>query len=202
MKYLLIILLFLPLPIFSQCMNQDIVVMVDVSSSVMSYQQDMENGVRAIVDKFEIKFDKVNFGFVEFGSEAIITLPLISDEELIYDYIDHISKSNKLGSTNMSDALRISHDMLNNSERVMNDKVLIIVSDGEPDNVYLAQYFAQNIKQNVPPIKICSIIIKPIRDKYDGTRVSFLRRIASDMCFTVTDFNKIVEDINKLNFCF
>ncbi len=105
-----------------------------------------------------MKLDEAKRGAINFGQDALqrgyrVGLIQFADEaKLVCDFeatitrlYSRIGELGANGSTNMTDAIRLAYDRLRSQSGL---RVMVIVTDGEPDNAQTAKESAQEAKNN------------------------------------------------------
>ena len=117
----------------------DFMLLIDTSGSMFgSALAEAKEACYALLKEM-IDFTVHRMGLVNFSSEAQLLSSLSSDSDLLVKYVRNMKAQ---GSTNMTAALRLAYEELSKSA---NEKVVIIVTDGDPDNSHSALGYAENL---------------------------------------------------------
>jgi Mg-chelatase subunit ChlD len=81
-------------------------------------------------------------GLISFNSAVRLICEPTNDKAVLKQSIDGLNAS---GSTNMSEAISLAHEHFNS---IQNTRVMVIVTDGQPDNVKKTLNEATNAKQD------------------------------------------------------
>ncbi|MGL6066377.1 MAG: Hsp70 family protein [Cetobacterium sp.] len=118
----------------------DFVLLVDTSGSMRGRPiEEAKNGCKALVNEV-LDLNVHRLGIIGFGDEAVILNNLISDKK---ELNDSINKLTVYGGTNMNKAIALASNMIQHTK---NEKVIIIVTDGAPNNRSAALSEAENTK--------------------------------------------------------
>ena len=165
-----------------QCLKLDLVLLVDVSGSVQGHEYFINNAVKEFITKF--KNTDVNIGMITFADNAKIEFHL--GDAPIYT----ITTS---GTTDLSDAIDLGVVELF-SDRARNGyrKMLLIISDGSPNDINGSKIKAQQSK--TIGIGIAGVLINAADSHPD-----YMKEI-SDV-YVETNFELLSEELLKLNLC-
>lgn len=190
MLNLLISLLLLPLG----CNNLDIMIVADYSGSVRGNEKFVVNAISSFSNKLDISEDNINMGIVIFNSYSENICNLSGDREYINSRIDLLGTNLAASTTNLSSALYMAFDELFKNGREGYKKVIILISDGVPDNEDESEQIAIQLKQL--NVQIYTISIE------DGVyNREYMQKIASDQCFFSSDYNNLIKTLDQLNLC-
>ncbi|NJO64809.1 MAG: VWA domain-containing protein [Richelia sp. RM2_1_2] len=195
---LLILLLFFP--VFSSyeeskgtgCLQLDIMVLVDMSQSVSGHESFVKDAVGAFVNRFEFAEEGIKMGMVRFASDAYLITELTSNKTLFHRGMFTISDAD--GLTNMCDAFTIAANEFIKHGRMGVRKIAIIISDGQPTAGGNALEAAQVMK--ILGTTVCGIFI----DAHMGQK-EFLREISSEYCYVESDYENLVNELEKMDIC-
>ncbi len=123
-------------------------------------------------------------GIITFGSYANCVCNLTHNKS---DLLAAVKRISTTGSTNMAEAISLANKYLSDSE---NNKAIIIITDGYPDDGSSTQVNARKAKNN--DISIATIGVQ-------DADMSFLKTIAtgSDLCFMVHDLGKLADTFGQ-----
>ncbi|MFZ5467835.1 MAG: VWA domain-containing protein [Myxococcota bacterium] len=112
----------------------DVVVALDASKSMLARDVQPSRLERAKLELHalldELKGDRV--GIVVFAGDAFIQCPLTSDYEAAKLFLRAVDPSQMpQGGTNIGDALLLARQVLDNADRGAQDRVVVLISDGE-----------------------------------------------------------------------
>lgn len=189
MKTLLFILLLTP-PIENPCLQIDILIVGDFSGSIDGYEGYMKKSFITLLNKLELSEETVKLGLVTFASESYLDASLSTDKKSLQVAIDNIYHSS--GSTNMTSGLQLAINELVNNGRPGFRKIIILVSDGQPDDKYSVKQITDQLKSF--DIKIYGMLITSI-----GYDEAFMKSISS--VYLKSDYESLSEEIKKLDIC-
>ena len=197
MKYLIAILfLLISLHSYSQCIKIDIILVADKSGSMYGHGTELKKAVTKFTDRFDLSENGIKIGIISFASDVQILTSLTSDQSKINNAIHAIAPITTLGSTNLTDALSITESMFIRYGRSDAARIVVIVSDGAPNNPDLAYDVAQRL-QILDRASICGVFI----DTNDSEKEYFQSLCTGD-CFAEATYNDIAEKLYNLNICF
>jgi len=172
------------------------ILVADKSSSVQTNKMFITEALLAFVDRFQLSENGIKIGIVGFSTEAKLYNELSDNKEEILNNIPIMQIDDNLGtSTSIDLGLYVAANELKNHGREGTFKVIVIITDGNPDSEYSALNSAQYIK-DINNYNICGIFVKNNSDD------SFLKKISSDNCYVETYFENLIQELNKLDVCF
>lgn len=176
------------------CLQMDIMLLGDFSDSVNGHESFIIDAFREFTNKFDLADDGIKIGAIAFGSDVKLVSPLTSDRTELTNGIDILVGNSPTGNTNLKDALILAYDQLIKNGRDDYRKMIIIISDGEPDYPNETLTIAYQIKG--ANIGICTVLIL-------GDRISpeTLRQLSSNDCYVETRYEELISEIKKLNVC-
>lgn len=203
MKYILFILLML---LFSSavpskvlptgCLQMDLMILGDYSSSIAGSEEFVVDAMKAFVDKFDLSETGLKIGVYVFNDNTYVISPLTNDKEDLLKKLDVLSKLKSTGGTAMTRALSLTtNELFSANARPTYRKLIIIITDGDPNNEMETYLEAQHIKKL--GIGICGVMIQD-----SSSAPKFLKSICMDSCYVETNYNTLVEELRKLDVCF
>lgn len=192
------------------CLQMDIILLGDFSGSVKGYEPFIAQAFNAFVKHFDVSENGVKIGVIAFGSMAEIICPLTSNEQLLQSKMDSLAFYKSNGVTNMYLGFIYAKNQFQLHGRAGFKKMIVLVSDGEPDLKTEVLIFGQKIKAD--NIGICSVMIvkKMIDDdapmNYLGLPMNqingaqFMQDISSD-CYVESDYQNLIIELRKLDIC-
>lgn len=193
------------------CLKVDIMILADQSASVSGKEQFIHDAVYTFIDKFELSEEGIRIGLITFRNNAKLESHLSYYKDSLKIANNAINLKSAQGSTNLSDALILATQEFIDNGRQGVIKMIILITDGEPDNEEEATQYA-NLFKSMPGTMIWGIFVKfeynlkNIGSMYklnfiytDGS--DYLKSISSPNCFIDTDYNNLVEQVKKLDIC-
>lgn len=159
----------------------DLMLLMDASGSMRSRMVDAKNACTSLINDM-IDFNVHRLGIVKFTSSATLLNPLTSNKSQLLKTVESITTS---GSTNMHDAIKVANNTLKRSE---NEKVIIIVTDGYPDNENLTKKMANDAKNS--GIRVISI------GAGHGVDYTLLEKISSNVDKKIDSYR--IDEMSKL----
>lgn len=192
------------------CLQMDIMLLGDFSSSVHGYESFVAKAFAAFAKQFELSENGVKIGVVTFTSIAEVVCPLTSDRELLRTKVDSLDYFKANGNTNMFWAFSLAKREFQLHGREGFKKMMIVVSDGEPNLKTEVKIFAQQIKRE--NINICGVLI--VKNMWDEDSMvnymtlsmsqingaEFMKEISGD-CYVESDYQNLITEIQKLSIC-
>ena len=169
----------------------DFMLLIDASGS-MSIGGRMDEAKKACNKLIEEMIDLSvhRLGLVDFTSRAELICGLTQDENKLLDTVAHITTG---GSTNMHHAIKIANNELKSS---INDKVIIIVTDGRPDNNEEAKAMAKVSKQS--GIRVITIGVGNDIDRELMKRLSSVSETNQVEFYQINNMNKLAETFKTI----
>ena len=117
---------------------RDILLVTDISTSMLeqdfSYQGSRISrlaAVRAVVSDFVKKRAQDRLGLVLFGTRAYLQAPLTYDHQAVLEVLDSMSAGMAGNSTAIGDAVGMALKALKDTGGNLNDKIIILLTDGQ-----------------------------------------------------------------------
>lgn len=131
MKYLLFLLfIFLSIESKSQCLQANIIFLMDWSGSEFGNERQLSSSVLLFADKLPISETQVQISIISFSSNAVIISELSGDRDLIKFQCLLLGSTAANGSTVMLDATKLAiNDLISKDRGARN--IIIIISDGD-----------------------------------------------------------------------
>lgn len=177
------------------CLELDLFLLADVSSSVESNLNFVADAMTAFVDKFELSDQGVRIGVVSFESTAIVQTPLTSDREKITNAIEIVRSYHHGSMTNMSDALTFAANEFMTEGRQGAMKIIVVITDGNPTDEETTSDAADQLKKLLM-VGICGVLVNNNTMKPD-----YLKSISSDYCYVESNYDNLVEELKKMDVC-
>lgn len=177
------------------CVKLDIMLVADMSQSVSGYEKFIHDAFKSFVDRFELDDNGIRMGLIRFSSDAYLLTELTTDKKNLYSGLETIKPYTADGTTNLTHALYLANNEILENGRVLAGKIIVVITDGDPDDDESAYEAAQVIK-SFPGTNICGIYISsPYSDK------DFLKLISSEFCYVESNYDNLVKEIQKLDVC-
>ena len=169
-------------------------ILADYSGSVQGSEKFLYNSISSFEKGLDISEDNVNLGIVVFNSYSEVICSLESDPREIRDRIELLSTYVAGGTTNLSSALYSAFDEFATKGRDGYKKIIIIISDGQPDYGDDTYKVAQQVKSL--GMQIYTILIDN-----NISNTAYMKSIASEGCFYNTDYEGLVKTLEQINLC-
>lgn len=176
-----------------QCAKIDIIVLVDMSHSVKGHDGYIRNAVHSFADDLDLDEEGVRLGVITFNSYANIIHPLDANKEKLLQDIRYINDAMVYGTTLMDYAIKKATMEYEERGRVESGKILIIISDGNP-NYEDAVIGEMTEIRNIYNPTVFGIMIKS-----DEENEIFMKSIVD--VYIETNFEMLVNEIKRLNLC-
>jgi len=191
MKTLLLILVtFLPLKSNNSCLQLDIVLIGDISGSVQGFEPFIRKAFLSFSNKFELDEDGVNIGVMVFNDIPYVLCPVTADKSKFNIAITNVPAAS--GSTNMLRAFYVAMEELLQNGRPGYKKIIIVVSDGMPDDKYEVMVAAKQMQ--AVGIDVYGLLIT--NAMYDE---SFMESISVQ--YFASKYEDLADKIKKLDIC-
>lgn len=176
------------------CLQMDIMIVGDFSASIHGHEKFVNESFIAFANQFDLSEDGIKIGVVAFNSDAVLVSPLTSKKDTLINGINKWKNNVKIGSTNMHEGIRLAmHEFATNGQ-FLHRKMIIIISDGLPNNVDEVLNYAEAIK--VSNIDICSVLIITKHNDPD-----FMKKISSNYCYVESSYENLIYELKKLDIC-
>lgn len=176
------------------CNNLDIIVLADYSGSVKGHERFLHKAISTFSEGLDISPDNVNLGIVTFNAYSEVLCPLEDDRRELGDRIALLANYEGEKTTNLSSAFYSAFDEFSTHGREGYKKIIIVISDGQPDYPEDTYKAAEQVK--MVGIQIFTILIQ------DGIANSdYMRSISSDGCFFSSDYGTLTKTLSELNLC-
>jgi Mg-chelatase subunit ChlD len=199
MKYILVIL-FLALSSFTQkdknCLEIDIMLVGDYSSSVQGDEQFVVEAFRSFSNQFELSESTIKIGIITFNYDASLIAQLTDNKQYLNQQLDSLSKVQGQFNTSMDKALYLAANELMGRGRPGYKKIIILVSDGDvngsstPSGIISISNQLKSIG-----ISICSVLIKN-----ESSSPELMREVAGN-CYVESDYKNLIDELKKLDLC-
>ena len=170
----------------SSAAPMDIMLLIDGSGSMGfdNAMQDAKQAAHVLVDEM-IDLRQHAVGLIKFASYPQLLSSLTHKQEKLSKAIEEIYSS---GSTDLSGALQMAEKELSSSKK---NRIIIIVTDGDPDNKTTAENIAEELKKD--NVRIIAI------GAGAGARYSFLKTIANNGdAYHIADMKKLKETFREV----
>lgn len=195
--------------------NRDIMLVIDISTSMLqpdflaqNKRIDRLTAVKAVVSSFIEKRTEDRLGLILFGTRAYLQSPLTFDKKAIQDILFNTDAGMAGNSTAIGDALGLALKNLKN-EKIKNNKVIILLSDGENNDGSLSMAQTINLAEQ-EKIKIYTIgvgaessflgsLFSLRNNELDETSLKELANKTKGNYFRATDLQSLAEIYNQIN---
>lgn len=180
------------------CLQLDIVLVGDLSGSVSGHEGEISQAFTAFVDRFTLSDIGIRIGLVTFSDAAVIISPLSSNKSLLKQKIQEFPYAS--GTTNLLGALEASYNVLEDTNGILKrdvPKLIIIVTDGVPDDPVKAAVLAEQL-QRILNIGICGILVE-----HSSSSGNYLDSITSPFCKSIStqNYEMLIETMKQMDIC-
>jgi len=177
------------------CLQLDIVMVSDFSGSVVGHDHFIKKALSTFVNRFDLYEDGVMISVIRFSTKTVVISPLTDNRDSLLARINRIPNAKVYGNTQMLLALNRARMELASNGREGVSKMIILISDGDPNDPKDVMQFATHLK-DVRDITICGILINgsQAQDKY-------MRNISSPPCYVATNFESLADQLEVLDIC-
>jgi len=199
----------------------DIIVVGDYSSSINHYEKFVYDAFASFVNNFETSEEGIRIGLIKFNDHARLVSPLTHDKKKLNEALKEFN-TNSYGGTNMEEALQLALNEFTTNGKPENMKMLIMVSDGMPQNQDSVLLVASQLK-DLLHIGICSVLVVkskepppadqmipmpaapwgiPTTNYYNDNSVDaeFMQKLSSK-CYVESDYENLAKELKKLDIC-
>lgn len=174
------------------CLNLDLILLGDVSASMVGKEQFIIDAFGSFVDKLDISENEIHVSLVLFSSTGKVVCKLTGDKVRLKEYIYTIESDQ--GGTMMTDGLYAAANELSTNGRKGYNKIIIVVSDGMVNDVSASLNLATQLKAS--GIHLCAIVINAPNSDRD-----FMRSLSSEFCYVESDYQSLAQQLKNLNLC-
>lgn len=195
--------------------NRDIMLVIDISTSMLNpdfstqtRRIDRLSAVKAVVSAFIQKRTDDKIGLVLFGTRAYLQSPLTFDRKSVQEILLNTDAGMAGQSTSIGDALGLALKNLRN-EKNKDNKVIILLSDGESNDGALSMAQAINLAEK-EGIKVYTVgvgaeanFINSLfglrNNELDERSLKTLAQRTKGNYFRATDLNSLAEIYNRID---
>lgn len=176
------------------CLQLDVLLVGDMSTSVSGNEKFVASAFNTFVSKFDLDEEGIRIGAIIFNSRAHIISHLSSDKKLVGGNVQALEFFQADGNTDMLNALYKCVEEFDKNGRHGVKRVIVIVSDGATqgqDKVLLA---AGQLK--LIGIDICGVVVINT-----DTDENFMEHLASPGCYVESYYNNLPDIMKKMSVC-
>lgn len=150
MKYLfLLISIFISNEIRSQCLQANIVLLVDWSGSEVGNEPYLANSIQLFIDKLPISEYAVNISIVTFDNNGFMVEEMTYDKDMLSFKTKLLASKMAAGGTYISNAMKMAlNELILNDRGVRN--LIIIISDGDIEDYQLGVHSISTAMDKIP----------------------------------------------------
>ncbi len=164
------------------CLQLDIVIVADVSTSVVGYEKFITDAVIEFTNKF--KNTDVRIGLITFSDACSLQFHL-------GDSVTFLAMTG--GSSNLTCGLIMANkELFGEYGKPSNKKMVIVLSDGDVSNKEKSKLAINMMKEN--GVNFAGILIKS-----NDNKSTFMKEI-SDL-YVETDYKSLADELKKLDVC-
>jgi len=180
----------------------DVMLVADMSSSVADETEYIADALDDLVNRVELDEGGIHMGLITFNSETIIWTPQTSNVGAIKLAIEvGVRKRQAHGETRLANALMDALTLLSGA-RPDALKLIILISDGEPNSPTDSKLIANQIK-SLPGYAIFGVFIeKESHYRYEGAGYDysqFMEQIST--VYVKTNYKQLGETIKQMDLC-
>lgn len=172
MKFIASILLLLFLNVIQlksqSCFEMDIIILCDYSGSVLGHEKVITDALDSFAHKFKLSETTIKIGLVIFSDNGYLICPLTGNDSLLHNRINFLKKINGDGSTNMVEGFQISLDEFEKNGRKDIKQIIVIISDGAPDDTESTSNISKQIQ-----IQDIDIVVQEIHLIFNQFHLNF-----------------------------
>ena len=175
----------------SDCLEMDIMLLIDISASTKGQEEFIYNATAEFMRKFEPQ-KSVRIGVMVFNNFYNVIQPLTSDVNKLRSAAFDISENQGAGGTNMTlymAGIELSQDRPNVH------KVIILISDGAPNSKNSALRASEKVKGR--GILLCGVFVE--NSEYSDNK--FMSMACEPACYMVTNYMMLSEQLSQLDLC-
>lgn len=197
MKTIKVILFLLSsLTLYGQCLQMDIIVLVDASQSVEYNRGTTSEGLGAFLERFDYSDNGIRASVLLFASEVAIMAGMGSSKELIMTApVNYLGSYGEYGQeTNMTLALRMADAILSSEGRPDVRQVVLLITDGRPNK------YSNSIKAS-EELKSHGVTIYGVLIDAEGYSEKQVMKLCTPGCYMQTAWEYLIDTLKKLDIC-
>lgn len=177
------------------CLEANIILVADLSGSVEGHEIFIVDALKSFVQRFELSDKGIRIGYIRFATYAVVENHLTGNKLALLNSINKIDTAMTGGFTDLTHALQLTELELSNNARKNVLKIVILISDGDPDEEDTALEHANYIKR-MDNVLIYGVYV----DSKDGDKDN-MKLYSSRRCFIDTYYEELVFELQKLDIC-
>ncbi len=177
------------------CIKADLIILADQSGSVYMDNGYVYKAISSFVSRFELEEEGLKMAFITFNSDISIKYHLGANRDSLMKAVHSINYTIPTGNTRLFEALLASINEFNVYGRTDINRIVVIISDGAPDDTYSAIEAAKQLKL-MYNCKIYGILVKSTL-----TNEPFMQQLSSKGCYLETNYTSLIENLEKLDIC-
>jgi len=187
--------LFLTLNVeWNDCTKFDLIIVCDYSGSVKGYEEEIANSVNIFAKGLYIGENDTKLGIVVFSDYSEVFLPLTVDSIKIKGRLKDLYMVGSMTTTNLSSALLSSYEEFKLRGREDVKKIMLIISDGQPDQKIQTLEVANTLK--LLNIEICTLLISS-----QTVDEGLMKQLSSPNLYFHTNYQDLLKTLQNINFC-
>jgi len=185
-----ILIFFISIHTFSQgCQQLDILVLADMSGSVQGHEQFIGDAVSEFANQ---ELGDLKIGVLTFSWDPDLVSSLTDNQEKLKEQVEEIKTTPAQGTTNLKATFYEAINEFTKNGRKNAKQIIILISDGAPDEKENTMIVAQNLK--TIGIDIYCIMINAT-----GGNKEYMQALGTE--YFDTDYEGLKEKLKKINFC-
>lgn len=189
MKTILLILLTSSIAFSQGCNELDILLLGDMSESVQGYEQFIADAFLQFANQ---ELGKKRIGVITFNSDPIILHKLTENRTSLIKEILTIKSTPAINTTDLTGAFYKCVEEFGKTGRKDVKKIIILVSDGLPDDATTAKIVATQLKMTGIDIYCIMINASSVNKEY-------MESLGTE--YFDTDYEGLSEKLRSINFC-
>lgn len=177
------------------CLELDILLIADLSGSVDGHELFIRDALKAFVERFELSENGIKIGYIKFSGYAELENRLTVDKDDLLRSINRIDSSSTGSSTNLTHAFHLTMNEFMSNGRPNVGKIVILISDGDPDSEESAMESATLLK-TMPGTSICGVFVAA-----SGGKKEFMKELSSSFCYVESNFENLIVELKKMDIC-
>jgi len=179
----------------AQCLQANIVLLIDWSGSEAGNEAYLAHSALLFMEKLPIKEHAVQLSIITFSNDGTLVVPITYDKERLTNSILSLVLTRANGGTNIGGATKLALDELTANERGVRN-LIIIISDGEIDDYALAMEYIKTAE------KIITLNIFAVQIGGDEEGAYILLQLTGDVKNIVASTSRdLVEALLRLDLC-
>jgi len=180
------------------CGQVDIILVGDFSNSVCGNEHFIREAFLTFTSQFELSEATVKIGMIIFDEHPKLLSPLTANSTVLQNGFYQLDRTMCNGGTEMEPAFAMALEQFNKNGRENYQKILVLVSDGDPHEYDKTNYYKAVEALHSQYISVCGILITGHNQEMDR---GFMQTVSKG-CYAETEYVSLAYELKNLDICF